>query len=123
MAQANSRELLMKKILIVVIATLIFAGNIFAGTVTGQIQTPSTGRGVPNGTSLVWLGTRCVVELLGKSHSPRLQDYLGAKPGRQNAEIPHALQRDDDQKGHGRGRRLAKRRPHPWPIRDVRLTP
>ena len=32
--------------------------------------------GVPNGTSLVvGLGTRCVVELLGKSHSPRLQQY------------------------------------------------
>jgi hypothetical protein len=31
---------------------------------------------VPNGRSLVvGLGTRCVVELLGKSHSPRLQDY------------------------------------------------
>jgi hypothetical protein len=33
-------------------------------------------RGVPNDTSLVvGLGTRCVVALLGKSHSPRLQDY------------------------------------------------
>ena len=32
-------------------------------------------RGVPNGTSLVGLGTRCVVALLGKSHSPRLQEY------------------------------------------------
>jgi hypothetical protein len=33
-------------------------------------------RGVPNGVSLVvWLGTRCVVELVGKGHSPRLQDY------------------------------------------------
>jgi hypothetical protein len=31
--------------------------------------------GVPSGTSLVGLGTRCVVELLGKGNSPSLQEY------------------------------------------------
>ena len=40
----------MKKILISLLSVLCFAALAAAGTITGQIQTPSTGRGVPNGT-------------------------------------------------------------------------
>jgi len=40
----------MKKILISLLSVLYFAALAVAGTITGQIQTPSTGRGVPDGT-------------------------------------------------------------------------
>src|SRR5262249_41082549 len=40
----------MKKILLLSFSFLCFAALGVAGTITGQIQTPSTGRGVPNGT-------------------------------------------------------------------------
>lgn len=51
----------MKKILFVVIAISIGAGSASAGTIAGQIQTPSTGRGVPNGTLTFTLTQAAVI--------------------------------------------------------------
>lgn len=51
----------MKKILFSLFNILCWASLAMAGTVTGQIQTPSTGRGVPNGTLTFTLSQAAVV--------------------------------------------------------------
>src|SRR5215510_10680509 len=51
----------MKNIFLTVLTVLILVGSTFAGTVTGQIQTPSTGRGVPNSTLTFTLTQAAVI--------------------------------------------------------------
>ena len=51
----------MKNPFILLFACLILVSQALAGTVTGQIQTPSTGRGVANGTLTFTLSQAAVV--------------------------------------------------------------